>query len=448
MIHPKPADFRKPGPDRHRLITQVYLSHSAWTGGFEEHTTLLHVSGDTDLCSAPPPEPSQIEVRLLLAYSSASSSLPSRTKLGWSDSFDGLPPPEPAVEGTIPFSKPVKVYIMPKPARRWPEPTQQNFLLCSLVDNKVFLLRRANEFQTFILASSCGSVLQNFILKVLGPQQLNQSTRDSITRNGSVQILELLLISPEEATQQVEWKTPPTLAPCTAILLYSATAFSVWKTRTSTPFCFTKSSVEEGTWEEPKPWGWRRSKVLRFITCSGLTCRASLMPLPMISSSTPFFSTSSRSAGWTPGWCCGSEHHENLSAALVLDLVLVDSHWSRSLSSPKPGCLQATPYSPYSWRSNLWPSCGPMTGRRSQGRTWSRSAGLKLCWWAAGVKTGSRFDRSSSPDQSLLNWCHRRYSVKKMTPKKSLTVFLQLFCRENLERRPELLFTCSRWRQI
>ncbi|XP_024133357.1 integrator complex subunit 4 isoform X1 [Oryzias melastigma] len=94
VIHPKPADFRKPGPDRHRLITQVYLSHSAWT------------------------EPSQIEVRLLLAYSSASSSLPSRTKLGWSDSFDGLPPPEPAVEGTIPFSKPVKVYIMPKPARR------------------------------------------------------------------------------------------------------------------------------------------------------------------------------------------------------------------------------------------------------------------------------------------------------------------------------------------
>ncbi|KAK1900101.1 Integrator complex subunit 4 [Dissostichus eleginoides] len=102
VIHPKPGDFRKPGPDRHRLITQVYLSHSAWT------------------------EPSQIEVRLLLAYSSSSSSLSSSSsdssspasRLGWSDSIDGLPPPELAVEGTIPFSKPVKVLIMPKPARR------------------------------------------------------------------------------------------------------------------------------------------------------------------------------------------------------------------------------------------------------------------------------------------------------------------------------------------
>ncbi|XP_028275121.1 integrator complex subunit 4 [Parambassis ranga] len=94
VIHPKPGDFRKPGPDRHRLITQVYLSHSAWT------------------------EPSQIEVRLLLAYSSSSTSLSSPSKLGWSDSIDSLPPPEAAVEGTIPLSKPVKVYIMPKPARR------------------------------------------------------------------------------------------------------------------------------------------------------------------------------------------------------------------------------------------------------------------------------------------------------------------------------------------
>uniref|UniRef100_A0A665TCR4 Integrator complex subunit 4 n=1 Tax=Echeneis naucrates TaxID=173247 RepID=A0A665TCR4_ECHNA len=94
VIHPKPGDFRKPGPDRHRLITQVYLSHSAWT------------------------EPSQIEVRLLLAYSSSSNSLSSSASKGWSDSIDGIPPPEAAVEGTIPLSKPVKVYIMPKPARR------------------------------------------------------------------------------------------------------------------------------------------------------------------------------------------------------------------------------------------------------------------------------------------------------------------------------------------
>ncbi|XP_040035663.1 integrator complex subunit 4 isoform X1 [Gasterosteus aculeatus] len=94
VIHPKPGDFRKPAPDRHRLITQVYLSHTAWT------------------------EPSQIEVRLLLAYSSSSTTSLSAPKLGWSDSVDGLQSPEAAVEGTIPFSKPVKVYIMPKPARR------------------------------------------------------------------------------------------------------------------------------------------------------------------------------------------------------------------------------------------------------------------------------------------------------------------------------------------
>ncbi|KAM9853684.1 integrator complex subunit 4 [Aulostomus maculatus] len=97
VIHPKPGDFRRPGPNRHRLITQVYLSHSAWT------------------------EPSQIEVRLLLAYSSSSTSLSSSSmasKLVWSDSSDSLPPAEASVEGTIPFSKTVKVYIMPKPARR------------------------------------------------------------------------------------------------------------------------------------------------------------------------------------------------------------------------------------------------------------------------------------------------------------------------------------------
>ncbi|XP_061682926.1 integrator complex subunit 4 isoform X2 [Syngnathoides biaculeatus] len=94
VIHPKPGDFRNPGPQRHRLITQVYLSHGAWT------------------------EPCQVEVRLLLAYSSSSSSSSDDSKVAWGDSLDDLPPPEGAVEGTIAFSKPVKVFIMPKPARR------------------------------------------------------------------------------------------------------------------------------------------------------------------------------------------------------------------------------------------------------------------------------------------------------------------------------------------
>ncbi|XP_053781266.1 integrator complex subunit 4 isoform X1 [Desmodus rotundus] len=90
MIHPKPADFRNPGPGRHRLITQVYLSHSAWT------------------------EPCQVEVRLLLAYNS-NSRIP---KSPWIDGGEIPPQVETSIEGTIPFSKSVKVYIMPKPARR------------------------------------------------------------------------------------------------------------------------------------------------------------------------------------------------------------------------------------------------------------------------------------------------------------------------------------------
>ncbi|XP_060033317.1 integrator complex subunit 4 [Erinaceus europaeus] len=90
MIHPKPADFRNPGPGRHRLITQVYLSHTAWT------------------------EPCQVEVRLLLAYNS-NSRIP---KSSWIDSGEVSPQAETNIEGTIPFSKSVKVYIMPKPARR------------------------------------------------------------------------------------------------------------------------------------------------------------------------------------------------------------------------------------------------------------------------------------------------------------------------------------------
>ncbi|KAM4796148.1 integrator complex subunit 4 [Rhinophrynus dorsalis] len=95
IIHPKLADFRNPGPGRHRLITQVYLSHTAWT------------------------EPCQIEVRLLLAYSSNRSKVLTRaSKSTWGESMDAAPPVENSTEGTIPFSKPVKVYLMPKPARR------------------------------------------------------------------------------------------------------------------------------------------------------------------------------------------------------------------------------------------------------------------------------------------------------------------------------------------
>lgn len=88
-IHPKLADLRNPGPGRHRLITQVYLSHTAWT------------------------EPCQVEVRLLLAHNS-NSRIP---KSPWIEGGKVSPQVETSIEGTIPFSKSVKVYILPKPAR-------------------------------------------------------------------------------------------------------------------------------------------------------------------------------------------------------------------------------------------------------------------------------------------------------------------------------------------
>ncbi|XP_055521828.1 integrator complex subunit 4 [Leucoraja erinacea] len=97
IIHPKPADFRNPGPGRHRLITQVYLSHTAWT------------------------EPCQVEVRLLLAYSSnkgRASSLGPLSRSPWSDSTEALLQAPNVIEGTINLSKQVKVYLMPKPTRR------------------------------------------------------------------------------------------------------------------------------------------------------------------------------------------------------------------------------------------------------------------------------------------------------------------------------------------
>lgn len=45
------------------------------------------------------------------------------------------------------------------------------------------------------------------------------------------------------------------------------------------------------------------------------------------------------------------------------------SRRSQSLSSPRPDCLLARPYSPCSWRSIPSPSCGPRRARRSLERT-------------------------------------------------------------------------------
>lgn len=122
-----------------------------------------------------------------------------------------------------------------------------------------------------------------------------------------------------QGPQQVEWKTPPTRAPWPTSLLYSATAFCVCCTVTPTPCCLTKSRVVEGTWRRHRPTS--SSFLLRalssrhqasntfcvvkipdvLIPCYSFTCMASFMPLPITNTSTPFSSTSSRSAGCTPG---------------------------------------------------------------------------------------------------------------------------------------------------
>lgn len=73
--------------------------------------------------------------------------------------------------------------------------------------------------------------------------------------------------------QQVEWKTPPTRAPCPTSLLYSATAFCVCCTMTSTPCCLTKSRVAEGTWRRRRELCFTEDQH-RAALCSGC-CHAS-----------------------------------------------------------------------------------------------------------------------------------------------------------------------------
>lgn len=75
------------------------------------------------------PEPCQVEVRLLLAYNSGAR-IP---KSPWLEGSEMSPQVETSIEGTIPFSKPVKVYIMPKPARRWPTSSHHSHGLETLV---------------------------------------------------------------------------------------------------------------------------------------------------------------------------------------------------------------------------------------------------------------------------------------------------------------------------
>lgn len=67
--------------------------------------------------------------------------------------------------------------------------------------------------------------------------------------------------------QQVEWKTPPTLTPWATKALYSFTACSVWRTRTSMP-CFSRySTVDGGTWREGREMNKKGERGQRRLSC-------------------------------------------------------------------------------------------------------------------------------------------------------------------------------------
>uniref|UniRef100_A0A8C4QSU2 Integrator complex subunit 4 n=1 Tax=Eptatretus burgeri TaxID=7764 RepID=A0A8C4QSU2_EPTBU len=100
IIHPRAADFRNPSPGLHRLITQVYLSHSAWT------------------------EPCEIEISLLLTYSTDNSISPpscASPAANCTESFESSSLPfigTVATEGSLPLCASTRVLVAPKPPRR------------------------------------------------------------------------------------------------------------------------------------------------------------------------------------------------------------------------------------------------------------------------------------------------------------------------------------------
>lgn len=114
-------------------------------------------------------EPCQIEVRLLLAYNSNRSKATAKVpKSTWNESMEALPQPENGIEGTIPFSKPVKVYIMPKPARRWNLPLREIHLGGCWVENETHVLWSKAPNQNSV------TLLQNVSAKLKLPKNVGR----------------------------------------------------------------------------------------------------------------------------------------------------------------------------------------------------------------------------------------------------------------------------------
>lgn len=114
-------------------------------------------------------EPCQIEVRLLLAYNSNRSKATAKVpKSTWNESMEALPQPENGIEGTIPFSKPVKVYIMPKPARRWNLPLREIYLGGCWVENETHVLRSKAPNQNSVMLLENMSARKIKVLKNVG----------------------------------------------------------------------------------------------------------------------------------------------------------------------------------------------------------------------------------------------------------------------------------------
>ncbi|XP_033119537.1 integrator complex subunit 4-like isoform X2 [Anneissia japonica] len=83
LFTPRMSDFRHLNPLRHRLVTQVYLSHSLWS------------------------DPCQVEICIVLGYTMDGSKGPLAPQIGNSEK-----------QCALQLCKPVKVYIMPRASKR------------------------------------------------------------------------------------------------------------------------------------------------------------------------------------------------------------------------------------------------------------------------------------------------------------------------------------------
>lgn len=106
------------------------------------------------------------------------------------------------------------------------------------------------------------------------------------------------------------------------------------------------------------------------------------MPRPMTSARTPVLSTSSRSAGWTPGRCCGGNRPLSRAAGAVLSACLCkrSTHVGPGLP-PVPGPAASRPHLAVlvAGGASLHPHVAPGQGADLR----RRHRGVTTCWRAS-----------------------------------------------------------------